>query len=37
MLTSIYANIRVASAVYADALLRGGERLTWRAALRGQG
>ncbi len=31
---SIYAIVRIASAVYAGALLRGGERLTWRAALR---
>ncbi len=34
MLASIYAIVRIASAVYAGALLRGGERLTWRAALR---
>ncbi len=34
MLGSIYAIVRVASAVYAGALLSGGERLTWRAALR---
>lgn len=34
MLASIYAIVRVASGVYASALLRGGERLTWRASLR---
>ncbi len=37
MLGSIYAIVRIASAVYAGALLRGGERLSWRAALHGEG
>jgi ABC-2 type transport system permease protein len=36
MLATIYAIIRAASAVYAGGLLRGGERLTWRTALRGK-
>jgi len=34
MLASIYAMIRLASRVYANALIHGGERLGWRAALR---
>jgi ABC-2 type transport system permease protein len=34
MLASIYGIVRVASAVYAGGLLRGGKRLTWRTALR---
>ncbi len=34
MLASIYAMIRLASRVYANALIHGGERLSWRAALR---
>lgn len=33
MLGSIYAIVRIASSVYTRALLRGGSRLTWRAAL----
>ena len=37
MFGSIYGIVRVASAVYSGALLRGGGRLTWRAALRGNG
>jgi ABC-2 type transport system permease protein len=36
MLASIYGIVRAASAVYAGGLLRGGERLTWRTALRGK-
>ncbi|MGO9322179.1 MAG: ABC transporter permease [Solirubrobacteraceae bacterium] len=36
MLASIYGIVRVASAVYAGGLLRGGTRLTWRTALRGK-
>jgi hypothetical protein len=36
MLASIYAIVRAASTVYAGGLLRGGERLTWRTALRGK-
>jgi ABC-2 type transport system permease protein len=36
MLASIYGIVRAASAAYAGGLLRGGERLTWRAALHGQ-
>jgi len=34
MLTSIYGIIKMASAVYAGGLLRGGKRLGWRTALR---
>jgi ABC-2 type transport system permease protein len=37
MLASIYGTVRAASAAYAGGLLRGGERLTWRMALRGEG
>ena len=37
MFGSIYGIVRVASAVYSGALLRGGGRLTWRAALRSDG
>jgi len=33
MVASIYAIVTAASAVYAGGLLRGGERLSWRAAL----
>ncbi|MGA2455700.1 MAG: ABC transporter permease [Solirubrobacteraceae bacterium] len=36
MLASIYGIVRVASAVYAGGLLRGGERLSWWTALRGK-
>lgn len=36
MIASIYGIIRAASAVYSGGLLRGGERLSWRAALRGE-
>lgn len=34
MLSSIYAMVRLASKVYSGALVRGGARLSWRAALR---
>ncbi|MDE3069229.1 MAG: ABC transporter permease [Acidobacteriota bacterium] len=34
MLASLYAMVRLASRVYANALIHGGERLSWRAALR---
>ncbi len=37
MLASIYGIVRVASAVYAGGLLRGGKRLSWRTALRSKG
>jgi hypothetical protein len=33
MLVSIYGMIRLASRVYAGALMRGGARLDWRSAL----
>ncbi len=36
MLASIYGIVRAASAAYAGGLLRGGERLSWRAAVRGE-
>jgi ABC-2 type transport system permease protein len=34
MLVSIYAMIRVATRVYSGAIVRGGARIGWRAALR---
>jgi len=34
MLGSIYGIVRIAADIYADALLRGGERVTWRTELR---
>ncbi len=37
MLASIYAVVRAASTAYAGGVLRSGERVTWRKALRGTG
>jgi hypothetical protein len=34
LLVSIYITIRVAGRVYANALVRGGPRVSWKAALR---
>ena len=34
MLIAIYATIRLATRIYTVALMRGGARLSWRAALR---
>jgi ABC-2 type transport system permease protein len=36
MLASIYGIVRAAASAYAGGLLRSGERLTWRTALRGE-